>query len=127
MPTQREIAVPLANYPSGSRTVTARNVPDWATHFAFEFNRCSSLDASLWPNASTTLLIHFEVRVGVDWLDAGGFASAGGIVFDPDGEAEALKSIGRINLPPGANRQLRADVTIANGPLRTAGHLEFTG
>lgn len=127
MPTQREVAVPLANYPSGTRQVTARNVPDWATHIAFEFERCTSADPTLWPNASTTLSIALETFVDGVWLSSGGFGGEGGIMLDPDGEFEVDRSFGRFSLHAGTNRQVRATIVISNGPLRTRGHIEMVG
>jgi hypothetical protein len=125
MPTQREVAIPLANYPSGTRSVTARNVPDWATHFAFEILRRTSSTPSIWPNASTLLQLDFDLFVDGEWRYAGGYTDSGGIADDDGTERAAL--IGKFSLAPGTNRQLRATIIITNGPLRTEGSLEFVG
>jgi hypothetical protein len=125
VPTQREVAVPLANYPSGSRTVAARNVPDWATHFQFEFARCTSADPTIWPNVATTLRIDFEVFVDGQWFYGGGYTAVGGVITDDDGELPL--SFARFTLRPGVDRQIRGNVTITNGPLRTEGSIELVG
>lgn len=127
MPTSKELAIPLANYPSGTHVVSARNVPDWATHLSFEFERCTSGTPTLWPNASTTLDIGFELFVDGVWVNAGAFTDVGGISMDPDDEAERTISFGRVSLRAGSNRQFRATVNIGGGPLRTRGSVEYTG
>lgn len=121
----REVSLPLANYPSGTRLIPQRSIPDSARELYFEFARCTSADPTIWPNEATKLQMDFEGSTdGVNWTPAGGFGSVGGILTRLDGTQAALTTV-RVPLPPLTGRQIRATATITNGPLRTQGAIEL--
>jgi hypothetical protein len=121
----RDISLPLANYPSGTLLIPARPIPDSARELYFEFARCTNADLTIWPNAATRLQMDFEGSTdGVNWTPAGGFGSTGGILTRLNGTQIALTTV-RVPLPALTGRQIRATVTITNGPLRTQGAIEL--
>jgi hypothetical protein len=125
MATLREVPLPLDNYPSGTRQIAPRSIPDSARELYFEFARCTDADLSIWPNVATRLQIDFEGSFdGVVWVPAGAFGSFGGIHTNRDGTQAPLSYL-PVPLPPGVNRQIRATVTITDGPLRTQGVIEL--
>jgi hypothetical protein len=126
MATERTIALPLANYPSGTHVLTERALPDWATAFAFEVARCTAASPSIWPNDAATLDLSFEVEVGGVWSYGGGVSARGGIVVNPERGELALCRID-CSLPAGSGRKIRGSVTIANGPLHSEGTIELSG
>lgn len=127
MAVVRDVVLPLANYPNGTRTVTARVIGDDATKLKLEIQRCTSAAPSIWPNASTQLQVDLEVSYdgGSTWLAAGGFGAAGGVHVSRGG-TELPITFGRFGVPAGTNRQLRATVTISGGPLRSSATLEVS-
>jgi len=120
----RTQAIPLANYPSGTTQLPAVSVPDNATKFYFELQRCTSATPDIWPNASTTISVDLEISTdnGATWHDFAGFESGGGIVVRNG--VELAVSPMEAPLDPGTNRKLRGTVVITNGPLRTQGFYE---
>jgi hypothetical protein len=121
----RELVLPLANYPSGTRSFS-RSIPDSAQSIYFEFARSTTIDPSIWPNPATTISYRQEVSFdgGTTWIVAGGFSAFGGIHVRRDGTEAPLSSF-EIQLPPGLSRLWRATGTIANGPCRTSGAVEL--
>lgn len=126
MATFRDRVIPLANYPTGQRTFGPFSVPDTAQFLYFEVARCTSVDPTIWPNESTKLRLAFEGRVvgQPDWTPAGAFEAQGGIHVRRDGVELTLTTF-RVSLPPLANRELRATITVEDGPLRTEGSIEL--
>jgi len=120
----RDTVLPLADYPNGTHEGTF-NLGDSVTGWWFEIARCTSADPTIWPNASTTISVQMHVSFdnGQTWQDGGWFTAEGGIHVKRDStEATAVRFSS--TLRPGTNRKLRAQVTIAGGPLRSFGTLE---
>lgn len=123
MAKQNTIMLPLANYPNGQQQGTLA-IPDAATHAGFWLQRCTSTDPTIWPNASTTISVLFELQI-----DGGGFqffasfAAAGGIARDGENGPEIPNSgpDNTMTLWPGINRRMRITAIVAGGPLRTQG------
>lgn len=120
----RTLAFPLANY-NGVRLIGARTIPDDTTVIRFELQRCTTIDPTIWPNASTEVEMGMEASFddGGTWSPAGGFTAVGGIHILRSGAELATTSID-VGVLPGIGRQLRATFTITGGPCRTSGTIE---
>lgn len=118
--------LPLANYANGTRVLGPIDIADDVTSVDFSIARCTTPTPTIWPNASTTLEVIPEVSVdgGVTWVEAGRFASAGGIAQGKGGVGEATVTIGGGSLPAGTNRQYRVTTIIGGGPLRSSATVE---
>jgi len=124
-PVTTTVSFPLANYPNGSRTSGSVSVADTDTSVEFSVQRCTSVDNTIWPNASTTLSVTVDQSNdgGATWQNVFGFTGIGGIIVDKHG-AEVPRSFVSTSLNPGTSRLLRASATIAGGPLRTSGQFD---
>jgi len=119
--TTREL--PLANYPSGSRTFV-RQTPNGLAGFKIEIARCTSADPTIWPDPASRVRISVECSYdgGATFPANGGGAAidcAGGIELDRGGvEIPALVFGCRfIPIEPTA---VRITVEVVNGPIKTA-------
>jgi len=125
MAVVRQVAIPLADYASGTRQLGPFSLPDSAKTLYFEFARCTSADLTIWPDPTTRLQFEFEGSTdGVLWIPAGGFGALGGIHVNRDGSEASLTTV-VVPLPALVNRQVRANIEIINGPLRTQGAFEM--
>jgi hypothetical protein len=126
LPTlDRQLAIPLNDYATGTHNLPSTNILDNATGIYFEISRCTTATPTIWPNASTELSISLEVSLdgGATWLGLSGFGSTGGIFIKRDG-SEATVSSSLTNLPAGTGRKVRGTATIVGGPLRSQGFFE---
>ena len=57
-------------------------------------------------------------------MPAGGFKAGGGVVLNAQMQQREMTSI-TVPLPKGTGRRIRGQATIINGPLKTAGAVEF--
>lgn len=123
---QRTQAIPLNDYPSGTFTSNDMSVPDAATVFYFEIQRCTSSAPTIWPNQATTFALSLDISLdnGQTWNNFGSYSDVGGILFIKDTGVERAVSSYLAPLPAGTQRKLHATVTIANEPLRTQGFYE---
>lgn len=126
MATQRLRAFDLDDYPNGMRQFGPFNLRANDREFYFEIRRCTSADLTIWPNASTTVKFDLELSRdgGANWEYGGGFEARGGVHTKIDGSEATITAI-KVSLPPGAQRQMRAAITIAGGPLRSEGFAEL--
>jgi len=122
MPTTRTVAIPLGEYPTGIQTFGPMNIGNNVDALQFEFARCTIATPDIWPDAATKLQYDQEVSFdgGNTWIYAGGFGANGGIHVRRDGTEAPISSF-LVAVPAGQGRQLRATVTILNGPCRTEG------
>ena len=125
MTTTREL--PLANYPTGSRTFV-KQTPNGLAGFKIDIARCTSADPTIWPDAATKLGLFvtpsydggatFDPAARIGWGPDAGPGAGGGIRLDGRSGAEiVVQDLGGTFDPP-ANA-VRVDVEIVNGPLRT--------
>lgn len=123
---ERQIVIPLANYPKGSRQTPSIAIPDDVNEIFFEFARCTDIDPSIWSNAIAKIYYDQEISFdgGVTWVAGGGFSSNGGILIGPDGNPMPLSWF-VVPLAAGVNRFIRATVKIDGAPIKTQGAIEF--
>lgn len=117
MALTRTIVLNRGNFPNGTRNIPERAVADNLKAVGMALARNTSAEPTLWPNASTTVAVSLDVFVDGVWQTGGSITASGGLVVD-DG-AEAVETLMLFSLPAGVNRQIRASVVIAGGPLRT--------
>lgn len=116
--------LPLANYPNGTHTSGIIDIADDVTSVDFNIQRCTTATPTIWPNASTILVIAPEVSVdGGPFIANGSSSSSGGIGFDKHG-GEAAFTLAGGSLPPGINRRYRVSAIITGGPLRSTATIE---
>ena len=104
---------------TGVTTLGPAVVPDGLTFMTVRLARCTTATPTLWPNASTTVQVQFQISLdnGVTWLPVGAFGAPGGIV-QADGVHESVESFATFQpIPLGHNRQAQATITVVNGPL----------
>lgn len=119
--------LPLANYANGTQVLGPIDVASDVTVIDFSIQRCTTPTPTIWPNASTTLVITPEVSLdgGVTWTEAGKSTNEGGISLFRGNEVAFARSGGSI--PPqvgGTARKYRVTTVIAGGPLRTSATVE---
>lgn len=115
---------PLVNYPNGTRAFGPTSIGDAITLITLAVQRCTDADLTIWPNATTTLSLTVQQSndAGTTWRDLAGFTAQGGIALNDDG-TQAPTSFISLQPNPGTSRQLRGNVTVAGGPLRSSGTL----
>lgn len=116
------VVAPLADYADQVTNFGPFAVADAVQAVDIKVRRCTSLDLTIWPNASTRLQVQLFVSLdgGATWIPQGGLDSTGGIAFKKDGIAEQDFAIAGGGLPVGTARQGKGTLTITGGPLRTA-------
>lgn len=119
--------LPLNNYANGTRNLGPLDIASDVTVIDFNIQRCTTATPTIWPNASTTLVITPEVSLdgGATWIEAGKSTNVGGISLFRGTEVAFARSGGFI--PPevnGITRQYRVSTLIAGGPLRTSATVE---
>jgi hypothetical protein len=119
------VAFPLGNYPNGTHTSGNVSVADADTSIEFSVARCTDADATVWPNAGTTLFVSVDQSNdgGASWQNVFQFTGIGGIITDKHG-VQVPRAFVSTSLNPGTGRVLRATATIAGGPLRTSGQFD---
>ena len=121
----RQLALPLADYPTGSRSIGPLAIPDTVNSIYFEFLRCTSADLTIWPDVLTTLSFSFDLSINAGpFKNIMSFGSRGGIVLNRSGGEEPLTTM-TLPIVQGINRRLQATVDIVNGPLRTQSSVEL--
>jgi hypothetical protein len=121
----RAQAIPLADYATGTHTLPEVNIQTQATKFHFEVRRCTSVDLTIWPDASTTLELILEVSFdnGNTWIERGRATAVGGIHVLRNGTQAPITAL-QIDIGTGNQRKCRGAVIVTNGPLRTEGFIE---
>lgn len=114
--------LPLANYPSGTRTFV-KQTPNGLAGFLIGIARCTTPDQTIWPNASSKIRITVENSYdgGLTFPANGGgcaFSSTGGIETDKEGTELNLSTFS-CRFSPIEPNAVRITVTIINGPIRT--------
>lgn len=115
--------VPVA-LPTGLQQLPERNVPNALERVTMRLKRCTTATPTFWPNASTVL--HAEAWLSIDNAPFVRISAlrgaAGGILLD-DG-VEQPEWYWFFTIWPGANRRIRFDIEVENGPLVSEFSLE---
>jgi hypothetical protein len=117
------------NVPTGTREFGPANVPPTATTFGVRLARCTTATPTFWPNASTG--VNAQLLLSNDGgatypRGAGAFTGVGGITTVKGVEAQESNMFGGISQPLGPNWQIKAVVTVTNGPLVSQLTVEVT-
>lgn len=118
--------LPLANYPNGTHVLGPVDFADDVTSVDISIARCTTANPTIWPNASTVVVVSPEVSLdgGSTWGGAGGFTSNGGIFVSAKTGLEVPTTIGGGGIPAGSDRKYRCTVVITGGPLRSSATVE---
>jgi hypothetical protein len=120
----RTTILPVANHPTGARTIGPANIQNGLSVLSVGIARCTAADLTIWPDVATTISLRAEIAIGAnpqesDWVFVSGCTASGGIFKARDG-SDVPESSWSVNLPPGNSRKLRVKSVIVNGPLRTS-------
>ena len=105
------------NLPSGTRQITAENVPDALTQLRLTLKRCTSVTPTFWPNTLTLLNLAALISI-----NGGPFVQCARVTGAPGG-VQVESSVEQpfwwwgFTLWPGVNRQIRFEIEVINGPL----------
>lgn len=121
MATTRDL--PLASYPSGSRTFV-KQIPNGLAGFRIAIARCTTADLTIWPDPASQIKMTVECSydAGATFpANAGGasFGGAGGILSKAGIELALWTASCRFS--PVEPNAVRITVEIINGPIRTFG------
>jgi hypothetical protein len=120
--------VPLATYPSGSRSFGPFATPNGLIGFSVNIGRCTSADPTTWSNASTVvnLFMQFSYDGGVTYTaeTANSFTNmTGGIVLARGVELpEQVCSWNFTSTEPqfiNGPTHLKGRIEVVNGPIKT--------
>ena len=123
----RNIVIPLAEYPSGTRTLVPFNLQSQVVALKFELRRMTTTNPTIWNNPETTVAIDLEISRdnGNTWGFLLGFRSHGGISINSRGVEAQVSSVSINVEPTDLQRRIRGSVTVMNGPIRTEGIIEM--
>jgi hypothetical protein len=106
------------NIATGSQDLGPVTLPNGLTSLKITIKRCTTATPTIWPNAATTIKASLFVSVdgGVNWIASGSLTSAGGI-YVRNGVEVPNTILEVVPIPTGTSRQIKATITVANGPL----------
>jgi hypothetical protein len=113
--------IPLGTYPSGVYEFGPVATPLGLNGFDIRIGRCTTLDPTIWPLSTTivTLDMQFSYDNGVTYtpIGANSWTQGGGIIVNRG--VEVAESVLSWRFSPNEPTHFKAQITVANGPIRT--------
>lgn len=118
--------LPLAVYPANTYPIPESDLADDLTDVRAAFQRCTSVDPTVWPLSTTTISYDFKCSVnGAAYQDLMSGSDHGGIATSPKTGIEAMWMDLGNTLPPGINRKIKGTV-IFSASIKTMATVTVT-